>query len=238
MSNAKGVDVSHWQSTTPSLVGLDFLIARATYATTPDDRYLQHFIAADKASLVIGAFHFGVGAAQASIAAQVAAFLKAAGAADLLALDLESNAKDRPTMTPNEARAFLMSVKAADPKKRKIGLYHSASGYPSRGQDFRWIANWTPAPPAPPYDFWQYRGSPLDLDEFNGDRAALHAFVGLGSTPVPAPPPPNALTPAQILAAHLAHLAHVAHLANLAHVAHVAHLHALHVAHLLHIGRK
>lgn len=179
--NAKGIDISHWQGTTPSLAGLDFLIARASYANSPDDKYQLHYSNARKAGLVVGTFHFGVGAAQASLVAQAAAFLTAAGGADFLALDLESNGKNGPSMTTLEARSFIALVRNTDPRKRKIALYHSLAAYPSLGQDLNWIADWNPAPPGIGWDFWQYRGNPLDLDVFNGDRAALNALVAGGS---------------------------------------------------------
>jgi hypothetical protein len=187
MSNARGIDCSHWQTATPSLAGLDFLIARATYATTPDDKYAQHFANGRKANVVTAAFHFGVGAGQATIASQASAFLRYAGAADLLNLDLESNGTSGLSMSGTEGQAFIAAVKSADTRKRKVGLYHSASGYPDLGQDYNWVAEWGATPPAIKWTFWQYRGSPLDLDYFNGDRAALNAFIG-GTTAGPVVP--------------------------------------------------
>src|ERR1035437_7047538 len=117
MSNAKGIDISHWQSTTPPLAGLDFLIARATYGTAPDDHYAQHVASARGAGLVVGAYHFGVGAAQTDIKAQAAAFVKAAAAADFLALDLESNGSNGPSMTGSEGQAFIRAVRLIDKRK-------------------------------------------------------------------------------------------------------------------------
>ena len=78
----KGIDISKWQATTPSLAGLDFLFARATYATTLDPKYVTHTVAARKAGLVVGAYHFGTGFA--TPAAQAKVFLAATEKADLL----------------------------------------------------------------------------------------------------------------------------------------------------------
>lgn len=175
MTNARGIDCSHWQTATPSLAGLNFLIARATYATTPDDRYAQHMTAARKAGLIVGAYHFGVGAAQATIAAQAIAFVKTAGAADFLVLDFESNGTNGPTMTGLEAQSFIRVVRSS---KRKVGLYHSLSGFPSFGQDFNWVADWGAKAPTIKWTFWQYTDTPVDGDYFNGDIAALRAFIG------------------------------------------------------------
>ena len=178
MTMLNGIDCSRYQSTTPSLTGLSFLFARATYATWPDPVYQTHISNARKAGLIVGAYHFGTAA---PVASQVAAFLAAAGSVDLYALDLESNG-GQPSMTWTQARAFIAAVKATG---RTIGLYHSESGYPSLGQDFDWVANWSTIP-ARHWDFHQYRGSPLDLDHFNGTLAQLRALAG---KPVPPAPP-------------------------------------------------
>lgn len=166
-----GIDISRWQSTTPPLTGLAFAFARATYGTRPDDMYRRHTSAFRAAGLVIGAYHFGVG--YLDVNEQVTAFLAAAAPDALLALDLERDAAG--TMTNPNAKRFIATVQA---KGRKIGLYHSESGFPSLGQDFDWVANWSTAP-ARHWDFWQYRGSPLDLDHFNGTQAQLDALAGI-----------------------------------------------------------
>ena len=180
-----GIDVSEWQARTPSLARLSFAFARATYADRPDIRYVQHAHAFRAAFLWSGAYAFGVGAAQASIAAQAAAFLIAAGRADLLVLDVEPNWLIRPdgtkylgpTMTTAEAAEFVKLVHA---RRRWIGLYHSRSGFPDCGQDFNWIAQWTTtAPTGIPWSFWQTSGVGLDRDLFNGDLAALRRLAGL-----------------------------------------------------------
>lgn len=169
----RGIDISVYQSTTPSLTGLDFVFCRATYTTTPDAMYATHSRNVLAAGKVLGAYHFGT--ARAGIAAQVSAFLSAAANTELLALDLESDAFP---MDNTMARQFIAAVQA---KGHHIGLYHSESGYPSDalGADFRWVAKWGGIVPSIPYSFWQYQGSPLDSDYFAGDLAALHAIAGL-----------------------------------------------------------
>ena len=172
MSDALGIDVSHHQSRTPSLDGLSFLFARATYGEFPDDMYQQHIAAARRAGLIVGAYHFGRAG---HVVEQARAFLRAAGPADLFVLDLETDGSG-PSMTPSEARAWISIVKAA---RHRVGLYHSRSGFPYLlNHDYNWIASWTQSAPSGPWAFWQYRGSPLDLDRFNGSPAQLRAFVG------------------------------------------------------------
>ena len=176
----EGIDVSRWQSSTPNLTGLSFLFARATYGAVHDPLYQTHIANARKAGCLVGAYHFGVG--DVPVPDQVSAFLAAAGSVDFYVLDLESNGR-HASMTNAQATAFIAAVKA---KGRKIGLYHSASGYPSLGQDYRWVASWTMTPPARPWAFWQYRGSPLDLDRFAGTLNDLRTLAGKPIPPLEA----------------------------------------------------
>ncbi len=164
----KGIDVSHWQGTTPSLTGLDFLFARSTYGTTKDDKYELHKGNALRAGLAFGAYHYGD--TSKSVAAQLAACLAATAGVRMVVLDIEAG-----NMALTDARLFIAGLKAAG---KFAGVYHSLSGYPwSLGQDFDWLAAWrTDAPPGP-WEFWQYRGSPLDLDYYNGTRAQLNQIT-------------------------------------------------------------
>ena len=175
-----GFDVSVYQAHTPALSGKGFLFARATYSTAADPLYAAHIANARAAGLVVGAYHFGVNG---DAGAQARAFLAAAGKVDLYVLDLESDGA-RPRMSDQQARTFIAVLRGLG---HKVGLYHSESGFPSLGQDYNWIAKWGPTPPARSWAFWQYRGSPLDLDVFNGDLADLHRFIGRTVPPAPAP---------------------------------------------------
>ena len=158
----KGIDVSKWQAVTPDLAGLDFLIARASVGLSSDGLYQEHIANARAAGLVVGAYHF---AYTGNIAAQAATFLRAAGNVDYYFIDVEG--KSAPTH--DETAAFIDAMHTAD---KTCGLYHSDSGYFDAGQDYDWVANWT-RQPTRHWDFWQYRGSPLDLDYFNGTVAEL-----------------------------------------------------------------
>lgn len=167
-----GVDVSRWNST-PSLSGLSFLFARATYNTFVDPRYVTHTTAARAAGLIVGAYHFGVNG---PVAAQVSAFLSVAAKAQLLVLDLEKDG-DNPRMTDDQARQFIAGVHA---RGRKIGLYHSRSGFPDLGQDYNWVAQWSATPPTGvSWSFWQYSGVGLDRDQYSGSWLQLRAMAGL-----------------------------------------------------------
>lgn len=185
---ALGIDVSAHQASTPALAGLSFLFARATYGTARDPMFAAHVARARAAGLVVGAYHFGRAT---NVDDQVTAFLQAvvaAGNVDLLALDLEADGGN-PAMSSTQARAFLAGVQA---RGRRIGLYHSTSGYPSLGQDWRWVADYRASSvdaggPPVAWDVWQYRGSPLDLDTFRGSPDELRAFVDRMAAVTPAP---------------------------------------------------
>jgi hypothetical protein len=165
-----------------------------------------------KAGIVVGAYHFGVGAKQASIPAQVAAFAKASTGADVLILDLERNSRVRrtvdgklvwvqlPTMTRTEGREFIRRLRAAVPAKptllaAPILLYSSRGTWPGElGQDANWVADYTGDPNRPgvspriPWAFWQWTSTPWDKNRFNGDLAALRKLASFASPP-PQPAP-------------------------------------------------
>ena len=172
---ARGIDVSYANAHMPNLVGRDFVFVRACYGTREDARWASHAAEVRGAGAVLGAYSFGIygdGREQAD------AFLAIAGEADLLALDLEKES-GKARMTAAQARAFIAEVKSAG---REIGLYHSDSSFPALGQDWNWVARWGTTPPDRIWAFWQYRGSPLDLDYFQGDRAALDRFAARGGS--------------------------------------------------------
>lgn len=166
--SVEGIDVSKWQSTTPNLAGLSFLFARASIGTETDEKYAMHIANARQAGLLVGAYHFNHGPI--SVASQVQAFLAAAGDVDFYALDVEG----AYAFSLAQSKDFIARVQATG---RKIGMYHSASGFPDAGQDYDWIAKWSTTPPSRAWTFWQYRGSPLDLDRFDGTLAQLRALA-------------------------------------------------------------
>lgn len=152
-------DVSHYQSvsdwaTNPPAV----LVARATFGRTADDTFPAHIAKARSLGLIVGAYHANVG--QVGVGAQCDAFIAAAGDVDLYALDVEQFSTG-DAFTGDQARAFVARFQTATGKR--IGLYHSESGYPggAYGADWRWVANWGPAGPATtqpgiPWDVWQF----------------------------------------------------------------------------------
>jgi hypothetical protein len=183
VTTTPGIDVSHWQTRTPPLGGVSFLIARATVGTGPDERYALHIGNARKAGIVTGAYHFNWSTL--TIASQVKAFIATAGDVDLYALDVERDAgSGTPRFSPAEARDFI--ARFHDATGKRIGLYMSESDfYRDVGQDWNWVANWSRRPSIP-WKLWQYGKSTLhtppptiDGDVFNGTIAELRTFAGV-----------------------------------------------------------
>lgn len=174
MSNARGIDISVWQVTTPSLKGKDFAIARASYALTKDRRYDMHMANIKAAGVVSGAYHFNEDSIDPR--SQARFFIKTAGDVDLYAIDVEG------TMAFNleQTKAFIDECQKLG---KKCGLYHSASGYMEAGQDWDWIAKWSDTPPSHRWDFWQYGSdhdynATIDGNVYHGTVAQLRAWVG------------------------------------------------------------
>lgn len=175
MTYLKGLDVSTYQTLADwSPAGLSFLIARASIGTSKDSMYDKHIAKAKAAGLVTGAYHFNWTGANARAEARY--FLTAAGDADLLFLDVEGG----HTYTRDQIIAFVDEVHQSG---KKCGLYMSASVYRwNVGQDYDWIAQWGTTPPVGAWEFWQYQGSPLDKDYFDGTLADLKALSNQGDT--------------------------------------------------------
>lgn len=174
MTRPTGVDISRWQDPAHDadvFKGADFAGIRATYGTAPDTAYAAHEANARKAGAVVIAYCFGRAG---DPVAQARATVAAAPHADLYALDVESDGAS-PGMSAQGAVGWLAGMRGLTGKK--LVLYHSESGYPHVGQDLRWVANWD-GQPAIPWDFWQWSGSPLDRDQFNGTHEQLAALAG------------------------------------------------------------
>ncbi len=170
-----GIDISSYQSVTPSLTGLAFAFAKASEGNFADAKYQTHIANIRKAGLTTGAYHFSR-ASLGTPQAQAAFFLLTAGSVDLYALDVEGS----DAFTLAQCQAFIAAMHQAG---KRVGMYHSLSGFPHAGQDWDWVAYYNPTPPTISYDFWQYGPRTIGLqkvdgDTFNGDAAALAALVG------------------------------------------------------------
>jgi len=180
----EGIDVSRWQRKTPSLVGQSFLFARASIGTVKDSMYETHIAKAKAAGVVTGAYHFNwdedgnPATPDSTPEEQARFFVKVAGSVNFLFLDVEG----ARAFEPAESRRFIAEVHRLG---RKIGLYHSRSGFASWGQDYNWVAQWGSKPPVGiKWHFWQWTSKPWDRNKFNGDMTALLRLAGTIPTPI------------------------------------------------------
>jgi lysozyme len=111
---------------------------------------------------------------------------------DNLVMDLEatsssgSNDGVNPATVAERARTFLHTANYLAPNHRV--LVYTNPGFAETGACaglepwFLWVANYGVSAPAVPkpwphWTFWQYTGSPLDSDRFNGTEAQLLTFT-------------------------------------------------------------
>jgi len=171
----KGIDISQYQTATPSLDGLSFIVLRASIGLSKDAKYADHYAAARAAGLIVMAYHYGYPDDSAPINDQVAVFLSVAADADFLWLDQEEAG-----FTDALAQDFINRVPAIG---KPCGLYHSSSGFGGVNADAKWVADWRDAAvnagypltadksrEFPAWDLWQWRGSPLDSNVANPAR--------------------------------------------------------------------
>lgn len=191
-----GIDLSHWQSSTPPLGTLSFVWVRLTVGTATDDKAAMHIANARAAGLPVFGYHFAYG--DISLPAQISAFTAAAKGwgIEIGAMDIEGTRQPSQSQTAT----LIAGAKAAG---LRCGLYRSDSVFFNAGQDFNWVAKWSSTQPARAWTFWQdsdsytesaYSGR-LDHDWFNGtdaDFAAWQAIPLAGDTvntyPVPKTP--------------------------------------------------
>lgn len=173
MTNARGIDTSsHNGDIRHALAGCDFAIARASIGNGFDPAFAADLNTMQSMGLVTGAYHYatyGPGPTR-----QAALFIRHAADAEFLVIDAESTV----LRYPKTIRAIIANTKRLDPRHRKVGLYSSEGTWPGNlGQDFNWVANWSHAPTTVEWRFWQYKGSPLDRDEYHGTRAQLETWL-------------------------------------------------------------
>lgn len=164
----EGIDVSAHQQGEPRTVGLSFLFARATYGPSLDGKFADHIAAAKAAGLDTGSYLFLLPKSYCGVSVddQVAVYLRASDAAgvDYYCIDWEGESDAHGNVihdAPTKAE-MIRSVRLVQAAGHRCGVYSSEGyPYPSVGQDFRWVANYSREPRIR-YDIWQYQGSPID----------------------------------------------------------------------------
>lgn len=176
----EGYDLSKYQTSTPNLDGISFVVLRASIATTKDTKYADHYAACRKAGVVTMAYHYGYPDDQAKLTDQAALFLEVAKDADFLWLDQE-----QAGFGDAQAQKFIDLVRGAG---KPCGLYHSACGFGGVKADAKWVADWRGdskkagyprtcdgSREFPGWDLWQYNGAGAD----NLDNDKAHDLAGL-----------------------------------------------------------
>jgi lysozyme len=203
-----GIDVSHWQGTidwgAARADGVEFAFIKATEGGDyTDPRFAANWAGARQAGVVRGAYHFF--RPQTDAMAQAAHFLRTVTLApgDLPpVLDVEVTDGRAADAIAAGVRTWLAEVERVT--GRRPILYTRASFWTAQmGGGFNayplWVAHYGVSSPSIPagwsgWTFWQHSdagrvsgiGGDVDLDWFNGDRAALAAFAATGEIPVAA----------------------------------------------------
>jgi len=198
------VDLSHHNSnvdfTALRNAGILGVIHKATQGIGyADPTYADHRAAALRAGLLWGAYHFGT---DGDGVQQAVDFLNTVGDVQgtLMALDFEPN-PNGPSMTLEEARAFVTHVQAATGRYPVFYSGFSIKQALGTGTDpvlancALWLAQYGPTAVVPQnwskWTLWQYTDGaigpdpksipgvgPLDRDLFNGTADELRAFWG------------------------------------------------------------
>ncbi len=215
MTNATGIDVSHYQGTMnfaqAAGQGVSFVFIKASEALSPDSMFTTYWPAAKAAGLMRGAYHL-YRFSQDPIA-QADYIIKQLGQ-DYGELPIVVDVEDTTSIAPVPIEDLHKMLLRIEQVQGRRPIIYTAAWYwnPARfggavawAKDYDlWVANYTsnPAPTLPTdwttWKFWQYSSSgvgaqygatsPLiDLDRFNGSIADLAAY----SKAHPANPKPN-----------------------------------------------
>lgn len=196
MANAKGYDVSDYQSGIPK--DAHFVFVKATEgAHTGQKGYAKKLAAARGRGLVVGHYHFLH--AENPVQGEIDHFCRVVGkvpAGELLALDFEPYGQKvsdaHATAVKNQ---WLAAVRKHYPHHR-VGLYVDLDYWhrtDDNAGDFLWIADPGAAAGKPrvkaAWRFHQYTGRTIDTDVYHGTLAQLKAWAAGSAEPAPAPQP-------------------------------------------------
>lgn len=183
----KGLDVSSFQDEI-SFKGFDFVIIKASEGWNfVDPGLARHAKRAISDGVLYGFYHYArpdLGNAPEIEADSFISFVKPYLGKCLLALDWEQLSLN---YSPKWALRWLNRVFAKTGVKPVLYIQGSEaikSKYKIiSDEDFGlWVAHWGVDKPSfnnwDTYAVWQYRGSPLDLDYFNGDKNAWYKYCG------------------------------------------------------------
>lgn len=201
----EGVDISHWQSGLPPMVGRHLAVVKISQSDYVDPGAADHLAALHRLGYgdgvgaeYVGGYHWLD--PEPPAAAQAAVYLRNVPAwVDFHAVDVEGRLLTlgtRYSVARDMAATWIDWIHARD--HRPVLQYSSRGTWPgSNGQDGNWVADYTGDPNrlvlrltarGVPWVVWQYSssGGRLDLDRFDPD--VLGRLCGRTSKPpVPAP---------------------------------------------------
>lgn len=196
-----GIDISSYQPNWIPTSGETFFFSKATQGTTYRNPDHHEQVGKGRAhGLVAGHYHYMEPGDAANLKAQAAYFSGTPDIqpGDMLAIDWELRDKHGNFLIPGAQKDQLIrDVKALRPHCR-VGLYCDVDSWlhndhTSFAGDFLWIAEYGVKLPtiSHPWTFWQYQGSPVDLDYGNFITAVDLASWAHGLLPKghPAPKP-------------------------------------------------
>lgn len=173
----KGIDISTWQGSDPHLNDGEFCIIRSSFGTTKDNRFEQNVKAWKQSGKPFGFYHFAYPYYGYTPKHEATAFLNVIRpyiGQGLIALDYEGDAHKVGEKWALEFMDYIYSQTGVKP------LFYTNAGalgaYPNIAKKYGlWVAHWgVQSPRITPwksYTLWQYSGSPLDRDYFNGTVA-------------------------------------------------------------------
>ena len=172
-----GIDISTWQGNNTHLNDGQFCIIRSTYGIYKDNRFEQNAKAWSESGKPFGFYHFAYpnrGTTPKQEAVNFIQTIKPYLGKCLLVLDYEAEAHKTGEKWALEFMDYVYNETGVKP------LFYTNAGalgkYPNIAKKYKlWVAHWGVQNPITKpwatYTLWQYRGSPLDLDYFNGTVA-------------------------------------------------------------------
>ncbi|MGW2371648.1 GH25 family lysozyme [Kitasatospora sp. NPDC001683] len=194
MANARGYDVSDYQSSIPD--DAEFVIVKASEgARTEQTGYAAKVAEARRRNIIVGHYHFIH--CENDVQGEIDHFCRVVGpvpAGELLVLDFEPYGQPVSDSAATAAKnAWLAAVKARYPNNR-VGLYTSVDWWHRTDDNcanFLWIADYvTPGSPRiqAPWRFHQFTDAPLDTNVYCSTIDDLRVWAG-ASAPAPSPGP-------------------------------------------------
>lgn len=196
--HARGIDTSHYNGDiSHALASVDYAIAQASVGTWTDPAYAGDARSMQAAGVNRGAYHYAVyGPGPTRQAQKFLSVIATGPQPQFLAVDAETRGSNRLLDHPATITALIVNIRRLDKLRRPILLYASrlTSVIDKAGhkvpiwrnvtaQDGNWVADYAGAPDRPgialkvPWLFWQYSGTGIDKDVFNGSVADLHRWI-------------------------------------------------------------